>query len=273
MCMKELGAKAMMRNNIVLFFFIFGILGASPVVVNSSGAKHLEPTEITEPGKGNFEKDTADASATIRQNLRTMRNNKFFTDLFQMIDGGNVKSAEGILQKRSLETPAIKDDAAYIVAKSKIDYVKKDYSTAYAEADKFVTKLEVAFAPRKPYEIAFKDRNELRSVQYAYILRYQASAAMQHYEESLADLDCALKMETNSGLLRAKTGALIALNRFPEAAAAADMAYSLDPQIFVSSPYRNHYCTLFREHELSVKSCKYFDGTKKQKTDGEKNAK
>lgn len=255
--MKELGAKAIMRTNIALFFFVFGILEATPVVVNSAGVKHLEPTAITEPGKGNFEKDAADASTTIRQNLRAMRENKFFGDLFRMIDGGAVKSAESLLEKRSQENPDIKDDAAYIVAKSKIDYMKKDYPAAYAEADKFIVKLEAGFAPRKPYEIAFKDKNERGSVQYAYILRYQASAAMQHYEDSLADLDHALKMEPNPGLLRAKTGTLIALKRFAEAASAADMAFELDPTIFVSSPYRGHYCRLFVEHDLNVKPCTY----------------
>lgn len=213
-----------------------------------------------------FDDDASDAEAKMQESLRVMRQSKFFGRLYGMIEKGDIRKAESLLKKRLQEVPSDKNTAAYLVAKSRISYANKNYPAAYSEADKFISKLEKSFSPKKPYEVDFKDKNARDSVRYAYILRYQAAAAMMRYEDALADLDSAQRLEVNPELLRAKTGILLALGRYPEAAAAADSAYDLNKTVFDNSPYKDHYCWLFSEHGYSgVKYCDYFAALAKER--------
>ncbi len=160
-----------------------------------------------------------------------------------------------MLDEQVQKNPAYKSDENYLAATSKISYAKGDYQTAYVIADKLIKEIEKAFAPDKPFEIKYKDNHIRDSVQYAYIIRYQASAGMRHYADALSDLDHALKLSVSPELLRSKTGVLLYLGKYKEAAAVSDEAYGLNQNIFVSSHYRSYYCGLFKEHNYAVKDC------------------
>lgn len=241
----------------IFFLFAAGFVIA-PVISGAEGKKPQESIVVLDSDPGNFEKDSSDAAVKMKEALRMMRRNKFFGNLYETINKGNFKKAEELLNKKVQDSPEYIKDENYRVAKSKISYAKGDYQSAYAEADKFISDIEKAFAPKKPYEINFKDKDVRAGVQYAYILRYQAAGQLLHYDEALIDLDHALLLKTTPELLRAKTGALLALKKYPEAAEAAEKAYGMDKNVFVSSPYRDHYCWLFSEQGYNVKSCGYF---------------
>ena len=255
----------------ICFLFAAGVL-LTLVIAVAEENKHPENVAIADPDPGNFEKDVSDATAKMKETLRVMRRNKFFGNLYNTINKGDIKTAEQLLGEHIRKFPEYKKDENYLVAKSKIAYAKGDYQTAYAEADKFIADIEKAFAPRKPYEVDFKDSGSRDGVEYAYILRYQATAGMRRYAEALADLNCALRIETTPELLRAKTGTLLALHKYAEAADASDKASGMDKTIFVSSPYRNHYCWLFSEHGYKVKDCAYFAALARERAAAEKTA-
>lgn len=223
--------------------------------------------EIAEPDRGNFEEDASDAAARMMETLRMMRRNKFFKELDKLIDSGDAKKAEELLEKKVRDAPEQKDDEACIVAKSKIAYAKGDYQSAYTEADRFIKDIEKAFAPQRPYEIAFKDKNQRDSVCYAYILRFQALSRMLRHEEALADLNRAQQLVESPELLRAKTSTLLWLGKYAEAAATADKAYAMDKNILVSSPYREHYCRLFSGQGYNPKACANSTTLTKEKTE------
>lgn len=259
-----------MKNTKALLFIFAAVVFAISSAASAEDRKLQEDRNTPR----SFDDDASDAAAKMRESLRLMRQSKFFSRLYGIIDKGDVKSAEGLLKKRLREVPSDKNSAAYLVAKSRISYAKRDYPTAYAEADRFISELEKSFKPEKPYEVDFEDKNARDSVRYAYILRYQAAAALMRYEDALEDLNSAQRLETNSELLRAKTGALLALGRYTEAAAAADGAYELNKDAFKNSPYRDHYCWLFSEHGCNnVKYCGYFAALAKERAAARQGAK
>lgn len=244
----------------------------APQVIKAEDKKPVETVAIQDQDTGDFEGDISEAAGKMRETLLMTRRDKFFLKLDKIIDNGDMKKAEELLEKQLQNVPAYKGVGAYIVAKSKIAYAKGDYQTAYAEADKFIGEMEKVFAPQKPYEAVLKDKNDRDTVCYAYILRYQALAQMRRYEEALADLDRAQRQVESPELLSAKTATLIALKRYAEAAAAAEKAYALDKNIFASNPYRDNFCWLFSEHGYNVKSCAYFAALAKEQEEKEKTA-
>lgn len=259
-----------MKKHKTLFVLLTAGFMLAPAILGAEEKTHEINVAIPDPDTGHFDEDISEAGAKMQEILRQMRRNKFFGNLYETINNGDIKKAQELLDKQILEFPAYKNDENYRVAKSKIAYAKGDYQAAYLEAGKFIADIEKAFAPRKPYEIDFKDKDSRDGVQYAYILRYQAAGQLLHYEEALADLNRALQLVATPELLRAKTGTLLALNKYAEAAETAEKAYSMDANVFVSSPYRNHYCWLFSEHGYNVKSCAYFAALAKEKAAAEK---
>lgn len=255
-----------------MFIILAAAVLFAPQAIKAEDKKPVETVAIQAPDTGDFEGDISEAAGKVMETLRMMRRDKFFWKLDKIIDNGDIKKAEELLEKQVRDVPVYKDVGAYIVAKSKIAYAKGDYQTAYAEADKFIGEIEKVFAPQKPYEAVIKDKDDRDTVRYAYILRYQASGQMLHYEDALADLNRAMQLGTTAELLRSKTGNLLALNKYAEAAEAAENAYSMDENIFVSSPYRNHYCWLFSEHGYNVKSCAHFAALAKEKAAAKKSA-
>lgn len=262
-----------MKNHKTVFLLITAGFLAAPAFADTAEKKLQDNTAIAEPGRGNFEEDVSDAAARMQETLDMMRKDKFFLKLDKIIDNGEIKNAEELLGKQVKDIPAYKDTGAYIVAKSKIAYAKGDYQTAYAEADKFIGELEKFFAPQKPYEAVLKDKNDRDTVCYAYILRYQAVVKLLRYEDALSDLDRALRIEATPGLLHAKMGTLFVMNRYAEAANVSDKAYDMDKTIFVSSPYRNHYCWVFSEQGVKAKDCSYFAALARERAEKENAAK
>lgn len=254
-----------MKNHVATLCLIASGLILVPAITSAGEPRPPEKAAMLDADRGDFEKDVAEASAKMKEALRRMPRNKFFGDLYKTIAAGDIKTAEKLLAEQVRKHPEYKKDENYRAAKSKIAYSKGDFNTAYSEADKFVREIETAFAPKKPWEMDYQDKHIRDSVQYAYILRYQASAGMPHYEDALADLDHALKLETTPELLRAKTGVLLALGKYAEAAIAADSAYGMNNSVFEHSPYRDHYCWLFSEHAYTVKYCGYFAAMAKER--------
>ncbi len=258
--------------NSIIFVFTISALALTSPSFATENQKPVETVAMPDPDTGDFDGDISEAEAKMREAMRRMRQDKFSANLFKTIDNGDVKQAEELLAKQVHAAPEYKSDGSYIAAKSKIAYAKGDYKTAFAEADKLIGLIEKDFAPKKPYAINFKDPNVRDGVWYSYILRYQAAAKLLRYEDSLADLNRALRLEATPELLRAKTGALIAMKKYGEAAEAANKAYALDKNVFVSSPYRDHYCWLFSENGYDVKACSYFAAKAKERAEAEKRA-
>jgi len=244
-----------MRNYAIGFFAVSACLLTPPAIVVASDKSLSDSAAIAEPAAGNSEGDVRDAAGEKREARRLMRRNKFYLKLYKLIDSGKTKKAEKLLEKYVRDVPERKDDEAYLVAKSKIAYAKGDYQSAYAEADKFIADIEKAFAPQKPYEVSFKNKNEKDSTFRAYVLRFQALSGMQRHEEALADLERAQQLTESPELLRAKTSTLLWLGKYAEAAAAADKAYAMDKNIFVSSPQGERYCQFFSKQGYAIKAC------------------
>lgn len=262
-----------MKNNRTTLIILAVVLLSTPQAIKAEDKKPIEIVAIQDYDTGDFEGDVSEATANMREALRLTRRNKFFGNLYETINNGDAKKAEKLLDKQIREVPEYKKDANYRVAKSKIAYAKGDYQTAYTEADRFIAELEKHFAPRKPYEVDFKDKGSRDGVQYAYILRYEAVVKLLRYEDALSDLDRALRIEATPGLLHAKMGTLFVMNRYAEAANISDKAYDMDKTIFMSSPYRNHYCWVFSEHGYKVKDCSYFAALAQERADKEKASK
>lgn len=262
-----------MKNYKIIFSLFAAVLLFAPIVAGAEGKISQEIDPVLNIDTGDFEKDVSEAGAKMKETLRMTRRNKFFGNLYETINNGDVKKAEKLLDKQIREVPEYKKDENYRVAKSKIAYVKGDYQTAYTEADRFIADLEKHFAPRKPYEVDFKDKGSRDGVQYAYVLRYEAVVKLLRYEDALSDLDRALRIEVTPGLLHAKMGTLFVMNRYAEAANVSDKAYDMDKTIFVSSPYRNHYCWVFSEHGVKAKDCSYFAALARERAANEKAAK
>lgn len=244
-----------MRNYITMFLALSVSFFIAPMMAPASEKSPGNTSAIVEMDTGNSGRDVPDEAAGKREARRLMRRNKFYLKLYKLIDSGKTKKAEKLLEKYVRDVPERKDDEAYLVAKSKIAYAKGDYQSAYAEADKFIADIEKAFAPQKPYEVSFKNKNEKDSTFRAYILRFQALSGMQRHEEALADLERAQQLTESPELLRAKTSTLLWLGKYAEAAAAADKAYAIDKNIFASSPYRESYCRHFSARGYIVKAC------------------
>ncbi len=242
-----------MKNYKAILFFLAGLL-FSPCLGRAEGNKLWETVPVLDTDPGNFEKDVADAGEKMNETWRTTHRNKFFGNVYSSIRTGDIKKAEQLLDEQIREFPEYKTDASYRASKSKIAYAKGDYKAAYAEADKIVTDIENAFAPKKLFEIDFTDE-EKEGIHDSYILRYQAVVQLKRYKEALADLDQALLMKTTADGLRAKTGTLIALNRFAEAADVCEKAYITDKTILSVSPNKYYYCWAFAEHGNKVKAC------------------
>lgn len=259
------------KHQTIYFLFSAWIL-AAPAFAGATEEKAPPPVVTAASERGNFEGDISEAAEKIQESMRMMRRDKFFWKLDKVIEAGDTKKAEELLEKQVKDVPTYKDVGAFIVAKSKIAYMKGDFTTAYDEADKFIAGLEKIFAPQKPYEAILKDKKDRDTVCYAYILRYQALVKMRRYEEALADLDRAQQQVESPELLSAKTTTLIALKKYPEAAAAAEKAYALNKNIFASNPYRDNFCWLFSEHGHNVKACAYFAALAKERAEKEKTA-
>ncbi len=244
-----------MRNYAVMFLVLSVPYFIAPTTAFASEKSPGNAGAITEPAAGNSGGNVRDAAGEKREARRLMRRNKFYLKLYKLIDSGKTKKAEKLLEKYVRDVPERKNDEAYLVAKSKLAYAKGDYQSAYAEADKYIADIEKAFAPQKPYEVSFKNKNEKDSTFRAYILRFQALSGMQRHEEALADLERAQQLTESPELLRAKTSTLLWLGKYAEAAAAADKAYGMDKNIFVSSSHRERYCQLFSGQGYSIKAC------------------
>ena len=244
-----------MRNHITIVLLISSCFLVTPITVPASGNGPGNAAAIVEPDRGNFERDVVDAAARMREALRMPHRDKFFTELYKVIDSGDIGKAEELLKKRDKDVPDQKNDEAYAIAKSKIAYAKGDYPTAFAEADGLIAEIEKAFAPQKPYEVAYKNKNERDTVFDVYILRFQALSQMRRNEEALTDLNSAQRLVESPELFRAKTSILLWLGKYAEAAASADKAYAMDKSIFVTSPHREQYCQLFSSQGYNVKTC------------------
>jgi len=237
-------------------FLLLGLIFLiAPAAVSAADNGSGNTVAIAEPSRGNFEGDVADAAASMLEELSMIRRNKFFIGLNRLIEKGDIKKAEEILGKRDKDVPGQKSDEAYAIAKSKIAYAKGDYPAAYAEADGLLAAVEKAFAPQKPYEVAYKNKNERDSVAQVYILRYQALAGMHRHEEALADLNHTQRLVESPELFRAKTGILLWLGKYAEAAAAADRAYAMDKNIFAAMPDKERYCQILNGQGYKVKAC------------------
>ncbi|MEI7527418.1 MAG: hypothetical protein WCK76_00630 [Elusimicrobiota bacterium] len=240
-------------KNYITILFLAGLL-FTPCLGGAEGDKLWKTVPVLDADPGNFEKDVTDAGEKMNETWRTIHRNKFFGNVYSTIRAGDIKKAEQLLDEQIREIPEYKKDASYRASKSKIAYAKGDYKAAYAEADKIITDIEKAFAPKKLSEITFSDE-EKEGIHDSYILRYQAVIQMKRYKEALADLDQALLMKTTADGLRAKTGTLIALNRISEAADVCEKAYTTDKTILSVSPNKNYYCWVFSEHGNKVKAC------------------
>jgi len=245
-----------------LFFLI------APTGMSASDKGPEDIAAIAEPDRGNFEGDVSEAAADMLESLSEMRRYKFFSGLNKLIEKGDIKKAEKILKKRDKDVPGQKSDEAYVMAKSKIAYAKGDYKSAYAEADGLIAEVEKAFAPQKPYEIDFKNKNQRDTVAQIYTLRYQALSGMHRHEEALADLNRVEQLVESPELFRAKTSVFLWLGKYAEAAEAAEKAYAMDKDIFVNSQHRERYCQILSGQGYNVKPCAFLSAATK-KTGGQ----
>lgn len=244
-----------MRNYVTIVLLISSCFLFTPTPAPASGNGPGNAAAIAEPDRGNFERDVADAAARMREALRIPHRDRFFTKLYKVIDSGDIGKAEELLKNRDKDAPDQNNDEAYAIAKSKIAYAKGDYPTALAEADRLIAEIEKAFAPQKPYEVAYKNKNERDTVFDVYILRFQALSQMRRNEEALADLNRAQQLLESAELFRAKTSILLWLGKYAEAAVSADKAYAMDKSIFVTSPHKEQYCQIFSSQGYKVKAC------------------
>jgi|GEM_PF-1880724 len=244
-----------MYNKTSMSFLICLFLWIAPAGAAAAGAGPGNTASIAGPDRGNFEGDVSDAAASMLESLTRTRRDKFFIRLARLIKKGDTKTAEELLENRGKDVPDQKNDEAYAIAKSQLAYAKGDYPSAYAEADDLMARIEKAFAPQKPYEVDFKNKNERDTVHHVYILRFQALSKSQRHEEALADLNRAQRLVESPELFRAKASTLLWLKRYAEAAAAADKAYAMDKNIFMSSQHTEIYCQNFKSQGYKVKAC------------------
>lgn len=244
-----------MYNTIILSILISLLFAIAPAFASASDNAPGNSAAIVEPDRGNFEGDVSDAAAEMLEKLAMMRRNKFFKELGRLIKKGDLAKAEELLEKRDKDVPEQKRDEAYAMAKSKIAYAKGDYRSAYAAIDGLMAEIEKYFAPRKPYELEFKNKNQRDSLSSVYILRFQALSRMGRHEEALADLNSAERLGESPELFLSKASTLLWLGRYGEAAAAADKSYALNKDTFAASPYRKSFCDTFRSQGFQTKAC------------------
>jgi tetratricopeptide (TPR) repeat protein len=245
-----------MYNTTMRLILISLFFSAAPAGAAAGSSATVDTAAITEPDRGNFDGEVSDAAADMLEGLAQMRRNKFFKELNRLIKKGDLKKAEDLLKKREKAVPDQKNDEAYSMAKSKIAYAKGDYQSAYAAIDGLMARIEKHFAPRKPYEMDFKNKEQRDTLSSVYILRFQALSRMGRHEQALADLSSAQQLGSESPeLFLSKASTLLWLGRYGEAAEAADKSYALNKDTFAASPYRRTFCDTFSSKGYQTKAC------------------
>ena len=206
-----------------------------------------------------FEDDVRATSEQIKEEIRKFHMGAMFDRIMDLVSRRDAIDAQKTLDAVVKDSPELKQNAVVDLFQGEIYFWKGDYKNAYASADKIVRRIEDDYGPRGPQK---KDNNDSENafLSDTYFNRGTAGMRLYKIKESVADFDKAFELMPRAFIPLNKCRALLAMERYQEAARAFEQAFEMNAETADSSD-KDLICKHIGGHGFKIAACESYKPT------------
>lgn len=227
------------------------ILAVMPVFADAQTRAPQAASAIDEPGLHRFEEDVAEASASIRDELRRRRIRNMTRQVFQAARRQDAVSAQKALDQLLKEVPSLKEKPGTWLAQGEIHFRRGNFDGAFQEADRSIREMVLRCGGNSQVS----DSPEKGFISDAYFNRGAALMHLGRLDEAIADMDAAYALLPRPHIQLNKCRALIARKKYEEAAKAYELTAFLDAKTAECSD-KKRICAALSQNGQSAKACR-----------------